>query len=109
MPSFSIVSDNGNDHERGACIIGAVLLENKRLGQSSTIFDGCGVNQVRYEDRDVLGCLAAGSFLSFSNANTADRFCREIFRDRKSLARSGCLNAISTLRNAPAAAPSTKQ
>lgn len=105
----TIVSDNGNDHERGACIIGAVLLENKRLGQSSTIFDGCGVNQVRYEDRDVLGCLAAGSFLSFSNANTADRFCREIFRDRKSLARSGCLNAISTLRNAPAAAPSTKQ
>lgn len=105
----SIVSDNGNDHERGACIIGAVLLENKRLGQSSTIFDGCGVNQVRYEDRDVLGCLAAGSFLSFSNANTADRFCREIFRDRKSLARSGCLNAISTLKNAPSASHSTKQ
>ncbi len=105
----NIVSDNGNDHERGACIIGAVLLENKRRGQSSAIFDGCGVNQVRYEDRDVLGCLAAGSFLSFSNANTADRFCREIFRDRKSLARSGCLNAISTLKNAPSTSPSTKQ
>ncbi len=92
-----IVSDNGNDHERGACVIGAVLLENKKKGQSSALFDGCGVNQVRYEDRDVLGCLAAGSFLSFSNANTADRLCREIFRDRKSLALSGCLNAISTL------------
>lgn len=105
----TIVSDNGNDHERGACIIGAVLLENKRRGQSSTIFDGCGVNQVRYEDRDVLGCLAAGSFLSFSNANTADRLCKEIFRDRKSLARSGCLNAISSLRNTPSSNPTSKQ
>lgn len=93
----AIVSNNGNDHERGACVIGAVLIENKKKGQSSAIFDGCGVNQVRYEDRDVLGCLAAGSFLSFSNPPTADRLCREIFRDRKSLARSGCINAVSTL------------
>jgi hypothetical protein len=105
----TIVSDNGNDHERGACIIGAVLLENKRRGLSSSIFDGCGVNQVRYEDRDVLGCLAAGSFLSYSNSNTADRLCREIFRDRKSLARSGCLNSISALKAAPVNPNSTKQ
>lgn len=93
-----VVSDNGNDHERGACVIGAVLLEAQRKGTPITMFDGCGVNQVRYEDRDVLGCLAAGSFLSYSNAATADRLCREVFRDKKSLARSGCISAISTLK-----------
>lgn len=95
-----VVSDNGNDHERGACVIGAVLLEAQRKGTSTAMFDGCGVNQVRYEDRDILGCLAAGSFLSYSNAPTADRLCREVFRDKKSLARSGCINAISTLEKA---------
>lgn len=93
----TIVSDNGNDHERGACVIGAVLLENQRKGTSTALFDGCGANQVRYEDRDILGCLAAGSFLSYSNATTADRLCREVFRDKKSLARTGCINSISTL------------
>lgn len=93
----TIVSDNGNDHERGACVIGAVLLENQRKGTSSAIFDGCGANQVRYEDRDILGCLAAGSFLSYSNSATADRLCREVFRDKKSLARSGCISSIATL------------
>lgn len=95
-----VVSDNGNDHERGACVIGAVLLEAQRKGSSTAMFDGCGVNQVRYEDRDILGCLAAGSFLSYSNANTADRLCREVFRDKKSLARSGCINSIATLSKA---------
>lgn len=94
----TVVSDNGNDHERGACVIGAVLLESQRKGSSTNMFDGCGVNQVRYEDRDVLGCLAAGSFLAYSNANTADRLCREVFRDKKSLARSGCINSIATLK-----------
>ena len=96
----TIVSDNGNDHERGACVIGAVLLETQRKGTPLTMFDACGVNQVRYEDRDVLGCLAAGSFLSYSNANTAERLCREVFREKKSLARSGCLNSISVLEKA---------
>lgn len=97
----TIVSDNSNDHERGACVIGAVLLETQRKGTPLTLFDGCGVNQVRYEDRDVLGCLAAGSFLTYSNANTADRLCREVFRDKKSLARSGCLNSIAVLTKGP--------
>ncbi len=92
-----VVSDNGNDHERGACVIGAVLLETQRKGSSTAMFDGCGANQVRYEDRDILGCLAAGSFLTYSNANTADRLCREVFRDKKSMARSGCINSIATL------------
>ena len=95
-----VVSDNGNDHERGACVIGAVLLEAQRKGSSTAMFDGCGANQVRYEDRDILGCHAAGSFLSYSNANTADRLCREVFRDKKSLARSGCINSIATLSKA---------
>ena len=96
----TIVSDNGNDHERGACVIGAVLLETQRKGTPLTMFDACGVNQVRYEDRDFLGCLAAGSFLSYSNATTADRLCREVFRDKKSLVRSGCLNSISVIEKA---------
>jgi hypothetical protein len=100
----TIVSDNGNDHERGACVIGAVLIETQRKGTPLTMFDGCGVNQVRYEDRDVLGCLAAGSFLTYSNANTADRLCREVFRDKKSMARSGCINSIATLTKGPAKA-----
>jgi hypothetical protein len=98
----TIVSDNGNDHERGACVIGAVLLESQRTGAPLTRFDGCGVNQVRYEDRDVLGCLAAGSFLTYSNASTADRLCREVFRDKKSLARSGCINSIAVLEKSSA-------
>ncbi|MDX9731273.1 MAG: hypothetical protein RBT63_05830 [Bdellovibrionales bacterium] len=102
-----IVSDNGNDHERGACVIGAVLLETRKKGGSTAIFDACGVNQVRYEDRDVLGCLAAGSFLSYSNVPTADRLCREIFRDRRSLARTGCINSIATL-NKGGTKPSSK-
>ncbi|CAN5614810.1 hypothetical protein BH10BDE1_BH10BDE1_08640 [soil metagenome] len=93
----TIVSDNGNDHERGACVIGAVLLETQRKGMSTAMFDACGATQVRYEDRDILGCLAAGSFLTYSNAATADRLCREVFREKKSLARSGCINAIATL------------
>ncbi len=106
----TIVSDNGNDHERGACVIGAVLLETQRKGTPLSRFDGCGVNQVRYEDRDVLGCLAAGSFLTYSNASTADRLCREVFRDKKSLARSGCINSIATLeKGQPAAKPSVKE
>ncbi len=96
----TIVSDNGNDHERGACVIGAVLIETQRKGTPTTMFDGCGANQVRYEDRDILGCLAAGSFLTYANSSTADRLCREVFRDKKSLARSGCINAISTLSKA---------
>lgn len=95
-----VVSDNGNDHERGACVIGAVLLETQRKGSSTSMFDGCGANQVRYEDRDILGCLAAGSFLTYSNASTAERLCREVFREKKSLARSGCINSIATLGKA---------
>ncbi len=108
----TIVSDNGNDHERGACVIGAVLLETQRKGTPLSRFEGCGVNQVRYEDRDVLGCLAAGSFLTYANANTADRLCREVFRDKKSLARSGCINSIATLEKGlvkPAVTPATKE
>jgi hypothetical protein len=93
----TIVSDNGNDHERGACVIGAVLLETQRKGTSTAMFDACGATQVRYEDRDILGCLAAGSFLTYANATTADRLCREVFRDKKSLARTGCINSIATL------------
>lgn len=101
----TIVSDNGNDHERGACVIGAVLLETQRKGTSTAMFDACGATQVRYEDRDILGCLAAGSFLTYSNASTADRLCREVFREKKSLARSGCINAIATLEKSSKAAP----
>lgn len=100
----TIVSDPSNDHERGACVIGVALFETQKKGGATTLFDACGVNQARYEDRDVLGCLAAGSFLSFaaSGAN-ADRLCKEIFRDKKSLARSGCLNSVPTLAASAAA------
>jgi hypothetical protein len=101
----TIVSDNGNDHERGACVIGAVLLESQRKGTSTAMFDACGATQVRYEDRDILGCLAAGSFLTYSNASTADRLCREVFREKKSLARSGCINAIATLEKSSKETP----
>lgn len=99
-----LVSDSGNDHERGACIVGAALIESSRnpaqFKQGTAIFDKCGVQHISYDDRDVLGCLAAGSFLLMSNANGAGKLCQEVFRDRKSLARTGCLNSIPLLLKA---------
>ncbi len=98
----AVVSDPANDHERGACLVGAALMDSIQSSKPVSIFDGCGVNQVRYEDRDFLGCLAAGSIMFFKNMNitsslSPDRTCKEVFRDRKSQALAGCLNSISSL------------
>lgn len=98
----AVVSDPANDHERGACLVGAALMDSILSAKPVSIFDGCGVKQVRYEDRDFLGCLAAGSILFFKKMNISsslspDRTCKEVFRDRKSQALAGCLNSISSL------------
>lgn len=96
----AVVSDPANDHERGACLVGAALMDSLQSSKPVSVFDGCGVKQVRYEDRDFLGCLAAGSIMFFKNMNitsalSPDRTCKEVFRDRKSQALAGCLNSIS--------------
>lgn len=105
----AIVSDQGNDHERGACVIGATLFEVRRTSGVTSLFDACGANQARYEDRDILGCLTAASYLSFASKTKpladAEKFCKEIFRDKKSPARSGCLSSIATLTKQQQGAP----
>lgn len=87
------VADSGNDHERGACMVGATLA----IRTLDAPFDRCGVAQVSYQDRDFLGCLAAASFLSLSNRNQADLACRSIFRDKRSLVRSSCTASLTKL------------
>lgn len=100
----SLVADTGNDHERGACVVGAgflyaLSLESSAQAQRLKLYERCGSKQVTFEDRDFLGCLAAASLLDLSDGRgaQASRECSQTFRSAKSLARSACLSSVNVL------------
>jgi hypothetical protein len=100
----SLVADSGNDHERGACVVGAgflyaLSLESSAQAQRLKLYERCGSKQVTFDDRDFLGCLAAASLLDLSDGRgaQASRECSQTFRSAKSLARSACLSSVNVL------------
>ena len=103
----SLVADAANDHERGACVVGAGFLYALSFSSSDQVqrikaYERCGAKQVTFEDRDFLGCLTAASLLDLSDGrpSQAGRECSLTFRSAKSLARSACLNSVNVLPSA---------
>jgi hypothetical protein len=100
----SLVADTSNDHERGACVVGAgflyaLSLQTNAQAERIKLYERCGKKQVTFEDRDFLGCLTAASLLDLADgrATQASRECSQTFRSAKSLARSACLSSVSAL------------
>jgi hypothetical protein len=92
----NIASDEKNDTDKAACLVGVAI--HRQLLKKEDItkrFQKCGDNKVTYQDRDFLACLTAASLLDFTDKGGAESGCREVFKDGKGRSRADCLNSLS--------------
>jgi hypothetical protein len=90
-----IVSDSQSDVEKAACVVGASISRTLASGLvTNPRFQKCGKEKVSYEERDVLACLTAASFLDFGTKGDAERACKALFAGKKSASRGDCERAV---------------
>ena len=93
-----IVSDAQSELEKAACVVGVSMYRNLASGKpTNPRFGKCGVEKVSYQERDVLACLAAASFLDFGgDKREAGRACKTVFSAKKSVSRNDCERAVES-------------
>jgi hypothetical protein len=92
----NVMSNNDNDNERAACVVGLSIHRALTRGEDvSKRFQKCGDTKVNYQERDVLACLTAASLRDFADRGPAENACRDVFKSGKSSSRSNCQNSVA--------------
>lgn len=92
----AVVSDGNSDNEKAACLVGASIYRHLSNKEDITQkFQKCGDNKVSYQDRDFLACLTAASLLDFTDRQSAQSGCRDIFKNPRTRSRNDCANSLA--------------